>query len=409
MKVLFLTHYFPPESNAPANRTYEHLKEWVKLGDSVTVITNFPNHPMGVFYPHYRNAFRAEEIIDGIRVIRVLTYAAPNKGIFRRILNYTTFMFMAIVHSLTVEKPDVIIATSPQFFAAIAGYIISVMKSKPFVFELRDIWPASIKSVGAIRNNIFLSMLERLEIFLYRRANLVVSLTDSFVDYLCERGIDRSKVIVINNGVNLDLFHPFAEEERKKKREERGLDGKYIVSYIGTIGMAHGLSYLIDTAALLQSQKSIHFLVIGDGAEKDSIAKKVRSLGLKNVSILGLKPREEIPTYYGVSDAIVVQLIRDPMFTKVIPSKIFESMGMSKPILLSVDGEARRIVGEANCGLYSEPEDCTQLAENILRLKTDPQLESTLGTNGFVYVRKHFDRKTLAEKMRVAVRDMLSS
>lgn len=409
MKVLFFTHYFPPESNAPANRTYEHLREWVKEGDDVTVITNFPNHPTGKLYAGYKNAFYSEETIDGIRVMRVWTYLTPNKGFFRRILNYLTYMNMSVLNSFRVTKPDVILGTSPQFFAAVAGYIVSVLKRRPYIFELRDIWPESIKSVGAMNHSFFISILEKLELFLYRRADLVVSVTDSFVENLSERGIDRSKIVVVKNGVNLDLFFPIEEDRKREEKKKLGYSGKFLVSYIGTIGMAHAVSKLVDAAKLLRAHESIHFLIIGDGAERENIVRKVAALGLKNVSILGQKPREEVPVYYRISGAVVVPLKKVPIFTKVIPSKIFEIMGAGKPILISVDGEARKIVEEANSGLFSEPEDIYQLRDNILELKNNPELALTLARNGLAYVRENYNRKKFAHKMRRIVLSTIST
>ena len=408
MKVLFITHYFPPESNAPANRTHEHLKEWVEEGDEITVITNFPNHPNGTLYPGYRNAWCREEIIDGIRVVRVWTYLTPNRGVFRRILNYLTFMIMAIQRSLFVERPDVVVITSPQFFTAVAGYVVSVLRRRPFVFELRDIWPESIRSVGAMNHGLFIAVMEKLELFLYRRARLIVSVTDSFVEDLSRRGIDREKIVVVKNGVNLNLFHPMTHPDRDREKAREGYPDKFIVSYIGTIGMAHAVDRLIDVADLLRSHDDIHFVIIGDGAEKANVVKKAEALELKNVSILGQRPRKELRRYYGIADAVVVPLKRKPIFTKVIPSKIFEIMATARPILISVDGEARKIVEEANCGLYSEPEDVEQLKENILTLVDHPALGHELGENGLRYVRKHYDRRRFAGKMREAVRGVIS-
>jgi len=403
MKILFLSHYYPPESNAPANRTYEHIREWVRSGDEVTVITNQPNHPTGTLYHGYRNLYHSEEMIDGIKVLRVWTYLTPNKGVFRRTLNYATYMIMAVLKSLFLEKPDVIITTSPQFLTVIAGYLVSIIRGKPFIFELRDIWPESIKSVGAMENNIFLSILERLELFLYRRAHLIISVTDSFVKNLTERGIDRNKIEVVKNGVDLEFFHPISDEEKGKLKDELGYSGKFLVSYIGTIGMAHAVNKIVDTARLLESNKSIHILIIGDGAEKENVTAQVKSLCIENVSVLGQKPKDEIPAYYAISDAIIVSLKKDPVFTRVIPSKIFEIMGMGQPILISVDGEARKIVDDAQCGLYSEPEDIVQLMENIILLQSDSQKRQNLGISGFSYVKKHYDRKKLARRMREIV------
>ncbi len=216
MKILFLTHYFPPEVNAPASRTYEHAKEWVKDEDvEVTVITNNPNHPEGVLYEGYENRWFQKEWIDGIEVIRVKTYPAPNKGFFKRNINFLFYMLMSQVCSLKVDKPDVVIATSPQFFCACSGYFVSLFKRVPFVFELRDIWPESIVTVGAMKRNSIIRFFEKVELFLYKSSALIISLTDSFKENLIKRGIDAKKITVIKNGVDLDNF------KRKKMSVEK--------------------------------------------------------------------------------------------------------------------------------------------------------------------------------------------
>lgn len=208
MQILFISDNFPPEVNAPASRTYEHARRWVAEGTSVTVITCAPNFPKGVVHEGYRNSWRTVEYVDGIRVVRVKSYITGNEGFSRRILDYVSFMASAILFGLFEKRPDVIVGTSPQFFAAVGAWILSVLKWRPFVFELRDLWPASIVTVGAMKKGVAIRLLEKLELFLYRRARLIVSVTESFRDDLGSRGIDVSKITVIRNGVDPDVFKP---------------------------------------------------------------------------------------------------------------------------------------------------------------------------------------------------------
>ena len=180
MHILFLTDNFPPEVNAPASRTFEHCREWVKAGNQVTVITCAPNFPAGKVFSGYKNKLWQTEEMDGIRVIRVWSYITANAGFIKRILDYISFMPPAVLASFFVKKPDLVIGTSPQFFTVCAAYLVSLFKRIPFVFELRDIWPESIKAVGAMNDSIIIKLLEKIELFLYRKAKMIVSVTHAF-------------------------------------------------------------------------------------------------------------------------------------------------------------------------------------------------------------------------------------
>ena len=240
MRILFFADNFPPEVNACANRTYEHCREWVAQGHDVTVITSVPNFPQGRVHDGFRNRWRRQvEMVDGIRVVRVWTWIAPNEGTIKRIIDQMSYLFSSSLASLREKRPDVIIGTSPQFFAACAAYAASVVHRRPWIFELRDIWPESIRAVGALGDSKLLDLMEKLELFLYRKADHIVSVTRSFREELGKRGIDTGKISVTTNGVDLARF---AKRPRDAQLASRlGLQGKMVIGYIGTIGMAHGL------------------------------------------------------------------------------------------------------------------------------------------------------------------------
>jgi len=396
MKILFLTHYFPPEVNAPASRIYEHAKEWAKDKDTeVTVITNNPNHPEGILYEGYENGWFQKEEIDGIEVIRVKTYLAANKGFLKRTINYLFYMLMAIAASPKVGKKDVVIASSPQFFCACGGYLASVVKRVPFVFELRDIWPESIVSVGAMKRNCIIGFFEKVALFLYKRSALIISLTDSFKEFLISRGIDASKIAVVKNGVELDNFNRERINVEKFKREI-GVGPKKVVSYIGTLGMAHALDKVMDCAKNLEATEDVQFLIVGSGAEKDKLEEKKSRGNIKNVTFVDQVSKEEVRKYYGISDIGLVTLKKDEGFKSVIPSKIFEYMAMEVPIIISVDGEARQIVEESGGGIYAEPENVDQMTEAIRNLIRKPETRAEMGKNARMYVERNFERKKLA-------------
>ena len=398
MRILFFSHYFPPEVNAPAVRTFEHCSEWVRQGHEVHVVTCVPNHPQGEVYEGYQPSLATQrEEMDGIQVHRVWTYIAPNKGFLRRTLGYVSYMFSAALASLSLPRPEVIVATSPQFFCACAGFLASKIRRAPWVFELRDLWPESIVAVGAIRNPMIIGALESVELFLYGDSEHVVSVTPAFQKNLVERGVDPDKVEVVTNGIDPDSWDRVSKEAA---RAELDLPAdQFIASYIGTHGMAHNLETLFEAADRLREEENVHFITAGDGAEFENLKRLRREKGLENVTMLGQVPRERAQFYLHASDASLVLLRDSDLFKTVIPSKIFEAMAAGNPVLLGVDGEARSIVEEANAGIFVEPENAEELARATLDLKESPELRRELGQNGREAVRKRFDRKKLANQM----------
>jgi len=398
MHILFLSHYFPPEVNAPASRTYEHARRWVQQpGVKVTVITNHPNHPKGVLFPGYKNGWITEEEIDGISVRRVKTFLAANAAVIRRTANYLFYMVAAVGGAVGVPKPDIVVATSPQFFCAIAGYVISRLKRRPFVFELRDIWPDSIVTVGAMQASFLIRLLERLELFLYREAALIVAVTDSFRENLISRGIPAAKVVVVKNGVDLDFFQP--RTRSLELATKFGAEEKFIAAYIGTIGMAHAVDGIVEAAELLRAETDILLLIVGEGAGKARVESLIASKGLQNIKVLEGVNKASVREYYALAHVNLVTLRNKPLFLAVIPSKIFEIMAMGKAILSSVNGESRRILEAAQAAVFVEPENPLELSEAICRLRNEPDLLSQMGEKGRRFVEQHYDRSNSADAL----------
>ena len=371
MKILFVSDNFPPEVNAPASRTYEHARRWVTSGADVTVITCAPNFPKGEVHEGYTNAWRSVEEVDGIRVVRVKTMITGNEGFAMRILDYVSFMVSATFFGLFEKRPDIIVGTSPQFFAAFGAWALSVLKWRPFVFELRDLWPASIVTVGAMKRGIAIRFLEKVELFLYRRARLIVSVTQSFVEDLAARGIDRKKIHVVRNSVDLSLFSQAKRSDTVAR--EFGVEGKFVIAYLGTHGMAHDLGNVLRAAERLQDRDDIVFLFVGHGAEKQVLLDLANDLQLRNVRFCDSVPKERMPDVWGITDVALVHLKDDPVFSTVIPSKIFEAFGVGKPILIvQPDGEAADLVREAGAGEWVAPNDPEELATTVVRWRRDP-------------------------------------
>lgn len=408
MRITFLCQYFPPEMGAPSARTFEHARHWASLGHDVTVVTGFPNHPTGVIRPEYRGYFVKRENVEGIGLLRTWVYVVANKGFTKRVLNFLSFFFSSLIlGAMLTKRPDVVVGTSPQFFCAVAAYCLSVIKRAPFVFEVRDIWPQSAVELGALKNRLLIRLLEAIENYLYRRAALIIPVAESSRQYLIGKGVPAEKIVVVPNGIDAKYLAS-AQTAPEALREELGLAGKFIVSYIGTHGMSHALEITLRAAKELECDQAIHFLFVGEGAEKEKLKQFASELKLSNVTFINEQPRERLLSFYRASDVSVVPLKRLPIFKKVLPSKLFELMGAGCPVICGVEGEAAALVTAAEAGLCVEPENMGALIEAITRLRGDRELRARMSENGRAFVTARYLRSTLAEKYLNALETALA-
>ena len=392
MKILFLTDNFPPEVNAPATRTFEHCREWVKAGHDVTVITCFPNYPQGKVYPGYTNSLCKTECMDGIKVVRVWSYMTANKGFIKRIIDFISFSVTSFFAGLFREC-DIIVATSPQFFTALSGRTLGFFKRKPWIMEVRDLWPDSIKAVGAMKESVVLKYFSKEEKWCYLSAKKIVVVTNSFKREIAKKGIPEDKIFVIKNGANTELFKP--REKSQELLRKLGLEGKRVLGYVGTLGMAHKIDFLIDCVKDLDDYA---LMILGNGAEKENIQQKIENEGIKNVVLLDSVPKNEVAEYIALQDAALVNLRKSSLFTTVIPSKIFETASMRIPIMLGVDGEAREMVEEFGAGLFYEPENREDFLEKLNTLFSSPEVYKNC-CDGGEKLAAAYDRKRLAAEM----------
>lgn len=401
MRILFITDNFPPEVNAPANRTYEHCKEWVNKGVEVTVITCVPNFPRGKVFDGYKNKWKQEEVIEGIRVIRVWSYISANEGFVKRILDYLSFSLSSFFVGLWV-KTDVIIATSPQFFTALTGRWLHFFKRKPWIFEVRDLWPESIIAVGAMNRNFAIRYFEWLEKRLYRNASKIIVVTDAFKTKIGEKGINLDKIVVHKNGVDLSKYN--LNKKNGKLLSQLNLNDKIVFGYIGTHGMAHGLDFILNTLVRIQeNHPRFHFLFIGDGAERKNLLHLNESLGLRNTTFIPSVAKSEVIEYLSIIDYALVNLRKSETFKTVIPSKIFEAAAMRKPILLGLEGETKGIIEHFGAGLCFEPENIQDFNEQLVNITRIEHQESF--KEGCSKLAIAFDRKGIALEMLDTIMD----
>ncbi|MGD1024260.1 MAG: glycosyltransferase family 4 protein [Candidatus Sulfotelmatobacter sp.] len=411
MKILYISQYFPPEMGAPAARAAELSRHWVSLGHEVTVLTGFPNHPTGVVPAEYRARFRrlvGHEQVDGVNVVRTWLLPFPNRKAYERMLNYSSFCISAASTGLFLSRPDVVIASSPQLLVGLSGWWVARWKRVPFLFEVRDLWPESLAAVGlGNADSLLHKTLAKIAGFLYRSADRVVVVTSAFEDYLVEHWqMPREKISVIENGVETQLFSPDA---RTTLRRDLCAEEKFIVSYIGTMGMAHGLETVIAAAAQLQdTNPEVIFLMVGEGAEKGRVVELARERALSNLRFIDQQPREKIPAYICASDVCLVPLKKTDVFKTVIPTKMLEFMSCARPVILGVDGQARGILEEARAGLVVEPENSGALANAICFLNANRERSRELGQNGRDYIIRRFSRRQTAERYIRVLQRLLS-
>jgi len=401
LRLLFLSHYFPPEGNAPATRIHAFARRWVKRPEgaiATTVITCAPNVPDGKVYDGYRNRLSQRETVDGIDVIRVWTWLAPNAGTAKRIVNFVSYMVSATIRSLFLRRPDVVIATSPQFFCGWAGVLVSWLRWSPFILEIRDIWPESIVAVGAMRKGRAVRLLEWLELRMYASANRIVTVGEGYRRQLVAKGVPEDRISIVTNGIDRERLRPTPPDPSLLARYNP--DGRFVCSYIGTVGMAAGLEVVVRAAERLKrdGRRDVRFLVVGDGATRESLAGQVVAAGLGDlVTVTGRQPKELMNAFLSISDCCLVHLRKTDLFETVLPSKIFEAAALERPIVLGVGGFAADLIRETGCGICIEPENDAELLAAIDRLRADPSLRADLGGRGREILSRRYDIDRLAD------------
>jgi glycosyltransferase involved in cell wall biosynthesis len=403
VRIAYVCHYFAPEPAAPAARVHELSRAWVRAGHQVSVVTTFPNHPLGRIPPEYHGRWWSTEHMDGIRVLRCWLYAVPNRGVGRRGLDHLSFMLTALAFGLPRLGPvDVVIASSPTLFSAVSAWILARAKRVPFVLEVRDLWPEAIVDLGLMRPGPAVSMLERLARFLYRQAARVVVVTEAFAERLAATGVPRTKLAVIPNGADTHLFSP--DSDGRSTRAALDLDGRFVVAYVGSHGLSHGLGAVLDAAA---EQPEVAFLLVGDGADRDRLMKERDRRQLRNVLMRPSVPKDQVPGLYAAADACLVPLRDVPLFETFVPSKLFEVLAAGRPVIGAVRGEARAILARSGGALLVDPERGDQLARAVERLRADPQLRAELGRRGRAFAEQYYDRDALARRYLQLLEDVV--
>lgn len=388
--ILFISPYYPPENGAAAACVSETARRLVKRGHQVTVLTTVPNYPTGIVPPEYRGHLLQREMRDGVEVVRTWSYVSPNTSFLRRIIPQLSFALLApLLGRRAVGHPDIIIVQSPPLFDAIAARLLAWWKHCPFIFMVSDLWPESAVQLGALRNRTLIRLSEWLEWSTYRRASLVWVVTEWIRDFLVQRGLSPERVLLLTNGVDTTTFRPLSQAQA---RATLGWDNAFTVLYVGTMGVTHGLITILDAAEQLHHREDIRFMLVGQGADKSYLMAEAQRRNLKNVVFLDAVPHDCVPTLLAAGNVCLAHVRRVPIGEGILPIKMYEAMACGRPMILAVNGEARRIAEqEAGAALYVEPENSAALASAVLNIYEHPALAEAMGHRGRAYVEAHFD------------------
>jgi glycosyltransferase involved in cell wall biosynthesis len=319
-------------------------------------------------------------------------------------LDFVSFLPTALIASLFQGRPDVVVAASPNFFAGVAGALVGIIRDLPFVVEIGDLWPGFVASLGALKRPYEIAVLERIELFMYRRAQRIICLTHSFRDNLVGRGVPSAKIEVILNGVEINTFEPGPPSDALKDQYNPG--SLFTIGYIGTQGAAHGLESVLDAAELLPD---VLFLFVGDGAEAGALKKKAERAKLINIVFVPQQKRSRMPDFLRLCDVSLVQLRDLPLLRSAIPSKIFEAMATARPILLvAPKGDASALVEQEDCGINVAPGSATKLVQTINCLRADEALRARLGANGR-FAAHRYTRERQAREVLLALENAVGT
>ncbi|USK28334.1 glycosyltransferase family 4 protein [Bacillus sp. CMF21] len=394
MKIVYITQHFPPEIGAAQGRAFDMSTNLSNLGHDLHVLTAFPNHES-------TSKLYSKEKVNKLSVYRSFRIRDTKKSSIRRLANYLSFMCSSIFSGLFVKKPDIVYATSPQLFQGVTGYVLSRIHRTKFVFEVRDLWVDFAEILGQFKNKKLLNLARKLENFIYKQADLIVVVTHGYKDRLIDLGISADKIIVIPNGVNPNTLKPVIKRNDVKK--EYGIEDKFLVLYTGNIGAAQGLKTIITAAVKLKDDPSVCFMFIGEGVEKEDLMEQVKANGLTNVLFLDSKRKEELASYYDSADLGIVSLKKHPLFEITIPSKVFDYMAVSLPVLIGVEGEAREIVEKNHAGFTFEPENPEDFIRALKIAQSQPETLKEMKKNLRHHLLQSFNRETQAAELSQAL------
>jgi glycosyltransferase involved in cell wall biosynthesis len=403
---LLIHQGFTTPNDAGGTRHYELAQFAIARGERFSVVASDFGYLSGKRNPG--TLLGQKETVDGIQVLRVATYPSLHRGIAGQLLSFLTFASASFLASIRVRKVDVVLGTSPPIFQAVTAWLVSVVKRRPLVLEIRDLWPEFIIDMGKLTNPLAMSLARWLERFLYRRAQHFIVNSPAYVDYLIGKGVKPSAITLIPNGVDPTMFDagPTDEANAHTIREQYGLLDKCVVMYAGVMGPANDLTVLLDAAKELRGDAHIQIVLVGDGKTRCQLETYARELGLENVTFAGPQSKQAMRAFLHVADVCVATLQNIPMFRMTYPNKVFDYLAAARPVVLGIDGVIRRVVEDADAGVFVTPGDARAIATTVRELARDSERRQRLGRNGREYVMRNFNRRDHGELFTNVLREV---
>lgn len=392
MRVLFVHQTFSSRKDGGSGRANDFARRLVECGHEVVCLAGTFNYLSGKIPPEFAGKFKVREPVDGYTVLRSWTYDGYHRSFVTRAITFVSFMFTSILAGMGEPRFDVIAPCTPPFFLGVTGYVLSVWHRAPIVYEVRDLWSEVAFQLGIVKNKWVIAAVRRLERFLYTRAEYVVVNSPGFIEPLKAVGVSADRIKLIPNGVDLSEFRPLPEA-RDRVRAEFGFEGKFIVLYAGSLGLANSVGTLIDTAALMKDDPTVEFVFVGDGQRRRELEAYAQRLGVTNVRFIGAVAKQRIPEILAGADAGVATLLDIPLFRTTYPNKVFDYMACAKPTVLAIDGVIREVIDNSRGGVFVKPEDPAAIAAGVRQLRDDPEEARRMGERAHAYVAKHFDRR----------------
>ncbi|MBI2637971.1 glycosyltransferase family 4 protein [Candidatus Peregrinibacteria bacterium] len=406
MRILFISQFYPPEIGAASNRIGYFAKFLAKAGHEVSVLTSAPNYPEGKVYEGYKNRWTVQKD-NGVTIYRTRIFLSTQKKTLARLAHYLSFIIASVIAKRKIPKPDFVVATSPPLFVGFIGVIFKKLwRSVRFILDIRDIWPESVESVGAVRSKILLRQGEKLARYIYRRADHITVTSPGIKKLIIHHSsFVIPPITILPNGAELDLFRPDISGDHVRRMWN--IENKFVVLYTGNLGLAQAPEIFIKTAALLKEQHDIVFLIVGAGVLFQKLQNEATQKNLTNIIFTGARPRSEMPTFIASANVCVIPYKKADTFRNTFPSKMFDYMAGAKPIIINLKGEASELMEKAGCGLTAEEENAKDLAEKILLLKKNPAEADRLGTSGRAFVEKNYCREKIAEDLEKLLNNFL--
>jgi glycosyltransferase involved in cell wall biosynthesis len=402
MHILLVHQSFATLDEPGGTRHHELARHLASLGHQVTVIASPVSYLTGKARSG-RVAWFDRQDEQGVSIYRTYTYAALHRSFIHRVFSFLSFMFSSFWVGLSIRHVDVVWGTSPPIFQGITAWSLARLKRVPFLFEVRDLWPAFAIQVGVLQHPLLIKASEWLERFLYRRADRLIVNSPGFIEHVRARG--ARVVEVISNGADPRMFNPQDDGAAFRKLHELG--GKYVVLYAGAHGLSNDLGIVLEAAQILRQRPEVVFVFLGDGKEKSALMSRAEEMGLPNVCFIASVPKLEMDQALAAADACIAILKPIPLYATVYPNKVFDYMAAGRPVLLAIDGVIREVVEQAQAGIPVQPGNAPALAEAILTLACQPAVGRVMGLNGRSYVETHFDRVVLADKLARLLQELL--